>query len=226
MRRLALLIAVSLVGACKDEAPKPPPRKVKKSVDTTRIPVPNHSPEVMKDPGKPRRVTMKGSMEADLSGKRQHFVFFPRGDNAAVHYPDTGVSWVKLRGALNEDGSPSLAFTLDPLKLDTLELPATFIAGTAKKGKPGLVATYEMGSTDQWTSEVQSEQPMRITIDSLTDRTLTGTFEGTLAPKPPSKNEPVRFERGTFSVEVRLTNIARGKKPGEPPEAAEPAKTP
>lgn len=223
MRRIALLIAVCFVGACKDEAPTPPPRKVKKSVDTTRIPVPNHSAEVMSDPGKPRRVTMKGTMEADLSGRRQHFVFFPRGDNAAVHYPETGVSWVKLQGALSEDGSPSLSFTLDPLKLDTLELPATFIAGAARKGEPGLIVTYEMGRTDQWSSVLDSEQPMRITLDSLTDRTLSGTFEGTLAPKPPGKNAPVKIERGTFSVELRLTNIARGKKPGE---AAETAKTP
>lgn len=224
MRSVVLLTALSFVGACKDEAPAPPPRKVKKSVDTTRIPVPNHSPNVMNDPGKPRRVTMKGTMEADLSGKRQHFVFFPRGDNAAVHFPDTGVSRVKLRGALNEDGSPSLAFTLEPLKLDALKLPATFIAGETKKGETGLVATYEMGQTDQWSSEIESDRPMRITIDALTDRTLSGTFEGTLAPKPPSKNEPVRFERGTFSVEVRLTNIARGEKASA--ENSKTAKTP
>jgi len=224
MRSVVLLIAVSLLGACKDEAPTPPPRKVNKGVDTTRIPVPNHSPEVMKDPGKPRRVTMKGSMEADLSGRRQHFVFFPRGDNAAVDYPDTGVSRVKIRGALNDEGSPSLSFTLDPLKLDTVEFPATFIADPAKKGEPGLVAIYEMGRADRWTSELESDKPMRITFDSLTDRTLTGTFEGTLAPKPPSKNEPVRFERGTFSVELRLTNIARGEK--APAEATDPPKTP
>ncbi|MGH1346010.1 MAG: hypothetical protein ACRBN8_30885 [Nannocystales bacterium] len=221
MRSVVLLIAVSLLGACKDEAPKDPPRKVKKSVDTTRIPVPNHSPQVMSDPGKPRRVTMKGTMEADLSGKRQHFVFFPRGDNAAVHYPDTGVSWVKLRGALTDEGTPSLVFSLDPLKLDTLEFPATFIAGETKKGEPKLVAKYEMGRVDQWTSEIDSETPMRLTLESLTGRTLTGTFEGILAPKPPSKNEPVNIERGTFSVEVRLTNIARGEK-----APAEPAKTP
>lgn len=224
MRSVVLLIAVSLLGACKDEAPAAPPRKVKKSVDTTRIPVPNHSPEVMKDPGKPRRVTMKGSMEADLSGRRQHFVFFPRGENSAVHFPDTGVSRVKLRGALNDEGSPSLSFTLSGLKLDTLKFPATFLVGETKKGEPSLVATYEMGRADQWTSEVESDAPMRITLDSLTDRTLTGTFEGTLAPKPPAKNEPVRFERGTFSIELRLTNIPRGEK--APAEAAEPPKTP
>ncbi len=224
MRSVVLLIAVSLVGACKDEAPTPPPRKVKKSVDTTRIPVPNHSPEAMTDAGKPRRVTMKGSMEADLSGKRQHFVFFPRGQNAAVFYPDTGVAWVKLRGALTDEGSPSLSLTLDPLRLDTLEFPATFVAGETKKGEPNLVATYEMGKADQWTSALDSEQPMRITLESLTDRTLTGTFEGILAPKPPSQNKPVRFERGTFSVEVRLTNIARGEK--TPTEATATPKTP
>ncbi len=221
MRRVALLIVLALGGACEDEPPKPAPRKVKKKVDTSRIPVPNHSPKVMEDPGKPRRVTMKGSMEADLSGRRQHFVFFPRGNNAAVHDANTGVSWVRVQGALSDEGTPSLTFSLDPLKLDDVKLPATFVAGEAKKGEAKLTVKYEMGKLDRWSSDGESEQPMRLTLESLEGRTLKGTFDGTLPAKAPNTSEPLELTRGTFSVELRLKGIAKGTK-AEPAESAKP----
>ena len=220
MRRVAVLLVLMVGGACKDEAPTPPPRKVKKKVDTDRIPAPNHSPEMLKDPGKPRRVTMKGSMEADLSGRRQHFGFFPRGNNAAVHAPETGVSWLKLEGALSDEGTPSLSFTLDPLELDEVKLPATFVAGQSKDGQPKLTVEYEMGPTERWSSEEESEKPMRITLESFEGRRLSGTFEGILPAQAPNQSDPVKIDKGTFSIEVRLTNIERGgsasEKPAEP----------
>jgi hypothetical protein len=215
-----LLVGALALPGCKDEAPKDPPRKVKKKVETDRIPAPNHSPEQLTNPGKPRRVTMKGVMEADLSGKRQHFVFFPRGENAAVFYPDTKVAWVKLRGALSEDGSPSLSFTLDPLQLDATKLPATYIVGPAKAGAPTLTVTYEMGQAQRWSSRVESDKPMRLTLESLDGRTLRGTFEGTLAAQSPNTSAPIEISNGEFAVEVRLTNVERGK----PAEAEAPAK--
>ncbi len=219
MRRIALLFAAWGIavasGACKDEAPAPPPRKVKKKVDTDRIPVPNHSPDKLMDPGKPRRVTMKGTMEADLSGRKQHFVFFPRGENAAVYYEKTGVSWLKINGAISDEGTPSLSLSLEPLKLDDLELPATFIAKPGKDGEPVLHAEYDMGVDQRWDSKVESDDPMRVTFERLEDRTLHGTFEGTLMPKPPNASDPVKVTRGTFAVELRLTNIERGAKKAE-----------
>lgn len=219
MRGIALLGLLAVIG-CKDEAPQTAPRQVKKKVDTDRIPAPNHSPEQLMNPGKPRRVTMKGTMEADLSGRRQHFVFFPRGSNAAVHFPDKGTSWVKITGALSDEGSPSLAFSLDPLKLDATTLPATFIAGDNKPGAPALVVTYEMGQGQHWSSQGKTDSPMRLTLESLEDRTVRGTFEGTLPPLAPNTNDPVEITRGEFAIELRLTNVERGKPP-EP--AAEPA---
>ncbi len=224
MRRVALLLVLvaPFAGACKDEAPTPAPRKVKKKVDTDRIPAPNHSPEMLTDPGKPRRVTMKGSMEADLSGRRQHFVFFPRGTNAAVHSPDTKVSWVKLEGALSDEGTPSMAFTLEPLKLDDVKLPATFVAGETKGDAPKLTVVYSMGPTEQWSSDEESEKPMRITLEKFEGRRLSGTFEGILAPVAPNQSDPVKVEKGTFAIEVRLTNVERGGTDSDTPPEAEP----
>lgn len=204
---LSFVAIVTLLSGCKDDPPSTPPRKVKKKVDTNRIPAPNHSPEQLMDPGKPRRVSQKGSMEADLSGRRQHFSFFPRGSNAAVHHPDTGVSWVKLEGALTDEGTPSLLFELEPLKLDPKALPATFVAGDADEGDAKLTVTYSMGPSERWSSKEQSEAPMRLTIESLEGRTLSGTFEGTLNPVAPNQSDPVKIGKGTFAVDIRLRNV-------------------
>lgn len=223
MRRVVMLLVLvaPATGGCKDEAPTPAPRKVKKKVDTDRIPAPNHSPEVLTDPGKPRRVTMKGSMEADLSGRRQHFEFFPRGNNAAVHSAETKVSWLKLEGALSEEGTPSLSFSLDPLKLDDVKLPATFVAGETKDGEPKLTVVYEMGPAEQWSSDREGERPMRITLEKFEGRRLSGTFEGILPAVPPNQSDPVNVEKGTFSIEVRLTNIERGEVASQTPPKPE-----
>ena len=204
---LSFVAIVTLLSGCKDDPPSTPPRKVKKKVDTNRIPAPNHSPEQLMDPGKPRRVSQKGSMEADLSGRRQHFSFFPRGSNAAVHHPDTGVSWVKLEGALTDEGTPSLLFELEPLKLDPKALPATFVAGDADEGDTKLTVTYSMGPSERWSSKERSEAPMRLTIESLEGRTLSGTFEGTLNPVAPNQSDPVKIGKGTFAVDIRLRNV-------------------
>lgn len=168
------------------------------------------------DPGKPRRVSNAGEMEADLSGKRQHFVFFPRGGNAAVHYPDKDTAWVKIQGALTDEGTPSLTFTLDPLNLGELEFPATFIAGESKKGQPTLQVEYALSDLDRWSTDTTSERPMRLTLESLEGRRLSGTFEGQLPPKAPNANDAIDIAKGTFAVDLRLTGIKR--KPTAKPE--------
>jgi hypothetical protein len=208
---LSVVAIIALLSGCKDEPPATPPRKVKKKVDTNRIPAPNHSPQQLMDPGKPRRVSQKGTMEADLSGRRQHFSFFPRGSNAAVHNADTGVSWMKLEGALTDEGKPSLLFQLEPYKLAPETLPATFVAGQAKEGEPALTVTYSMGPNEQWSSKVESDAPMRLTIESLEGRTVSGTFEGTLNAMEPNQSDPVQVAKGTFAIDIRRRNVGTAK---------------
>ena len=204
---LCVVAMITVLSACKDDPPATPPRKVDKKVDTTRIPAPNHSPQQLMDPGKPRRVSQKGSMEADLSGRRQHFSFFPRGTNVAVQHADTGASWVEIEGALSDEGKPSLSFHLEALKLDRKTLPATFVAGDAKEGAPKLSVTYAMGPSEMWSSKEASDDPIRVTIESLEGRTLSGTFEGTLGPVSPNQSDPLQIAKGTFSVDIRLRKI-------------------
>lgn len=210
MPRVSLLVVLVLAAACNDDATKTPPRQVKKRVDTERIPAPNHSPEVLMNPGKPRRVSTKGTMEADLSGRRQHFVFFPRGSNAAVFDPDTKVAWLEIEAALSDEGTPALSFQLEPLRLDQVEFPATFVAGEADDAQPQLEVQYVMG-TERWSSEVESERPMRITLEALEGRELRGTFEGTLPPQAQNPNEPIEVAKGSFAIELRLKNVEQGE---------------
>lgn len=208
---LSFVAMTMLMSGCADDPPATPPRKVDKKIDTTRIPAPNHSPEQLTDPGKPRRVSQKGSMEADLSGRRQHFTFFPRGSNAAVHHRDTGVSWVKIEGALTDDGAPSVLFKLEPLKLDPNALPATFVAGDTKDGETKLSVSYSMGPSERWSSKAQSDAPVRLTLESLEGRTLSGTFEGTLNAVAPNRSDPIEIGNGTFAVEIRLRNVGEAE---------------
>ncbi len=183
-------------------------------MDTKRIPVPNHSPEVMTDPGKPRRVGQTGTMEADVSGKRQHFTFFSKGKNAAVHFEDRGVSWVRLEGALNDDGTPFLSFELEPLRLDTLEYPATFTVGPVDEGQPQLEVRYEIDARTAWVADPQAQDtPMpTLTLVSYEGGKLSGTFEGTLYPLTPEQGPPMKLDHGSFEIELRRTGIAANVK--------------
>ncbi|MEM6291154.1 MAG: hypothetical protein AAGA54_07805 [Myxococcota bacterium] len=213
MLRAALLALLVASVACEKDPPPPKPRAVKKKVDTDRIPVPNHSPQVMSDPGKPRRVGMEATMEADFSGRRQHFTFFPKGENAAVYFEDKGTAWVRIEGALSEEGEPALTFKLDDLRLDTLKFPATFTVGEAKKKAPTLAVEWEIGPAESWSTAGTSERPMTLTLERFEGRTLHGTFDGVLPPRAPNTAAPIVIENGTFAVNLRLTNVKKGPAP-------------
>lgn len=203
---------LSLVAvACGDEPPAEPPRAVKRRVDMDRIPVPNHSPQVMSDPGKPRRVGMAGKMEADIGGRRQHFTFFSRGKNAAAHFESTGVSWVKIEGALSDDGSPYLSFALEPLDLAALELPATFSAAStdpaARPEVPALKVRFELSPGTRWLHTEKTKTPITLTLTSFEDDVLTGTFAGTLTRQGgQDEGDPeLEVRNGAFEVKLRRT---------------------
>ncbi len=213
MLRAALVALLVAPAACEKDPPPAKPRAVKKKVDTNRIPVPNHSPQVMSDPGKPRRVSMEAKMEGDFSGRRQHFTFFPKGENAAVHFEDKGTSWVRIEGALSEEGEPSLTFKLEPLRLDTLKLPATFVVGEGEKGAPVLTVDWVVGPSETWSGKGETERPMSLTLERFEGRTLRGTFEGILPPVAPNTASPVTVDNGTFAVNLRLTNVEKGPTP-------------
>lgn len=213
---VASLLLATACAACESETAKTPPRTVKKKVDTTRIPVPNHSPQVMNDPGKPRRPSVEGKMDATVTGRMQHFTFFARGQNAAVFFADTGVAWLRVTGALSDEGTPSLSFKLETFNLGRARLPATYVVRKTKQSEPVLEAEYTTGPLHRWHSSLDTDQPLTLTIDSFEDHTLRGTFSGVLLPENEG-DKPVVLEDGTFEVTLRLTNVPAGPKPEPAP---------
>lgn len=209
MTSLALVLA-SL--ACGDEPDsKPPPKKVERA-DPDRIQAPHHSPQEMAEaPVKVRKVTASGKVEADIRGERRHYTFLPAGMNMAAHNAETGISRITLTAAEDESGYPKLVLRLDNVKLDELELPATFTAESSKKdGAPQLSVKLYRDDTRWWEAPTQGDaaKQTKVTIAEREDKTVRGTFEGFLEPRIEDLGEPVQLQNGTFEIELKHLGVS------------------
>ncbi len=215
MRASALSVAAVLVFAlaCKEDEPTPPPKKVERGVDLAKIPVPEHTPEMLSDPGKPRRVAAPGSVDVKVSGKQQHFTFMPKGVNAAVFAEEKDVKWVRVTGQANSESGPTVRIHLDGLRLDRTELPATFKTSDEGKGKVALTVRYEIDPVKWWEAKSgkPSENTAEVTLEAFEGTRLKGTFKGTLDPNNPALGKPVELAEGSFDVELRLNGVNEGK---------------
>jgi hypothetical protein len=213
MRASILSLAVGLALACKSEEPAPAPKRVDRGVDLKKIPVPEHTPEMLSDPGKPRRVAMPGSMQADVAGKTEHFAFMPKGVNAAVWAEETKVATVRITGQATTESGPTIQIAFENLRLDQTELPATF--KTSDKGKAELSVRYEIDPV-KWWEATPGKGSAEVTLESFEGRRLVGTFKGTLDPMRPGFAEPLEVKDGSFEVELRLNGVDEGKSADEP----------
>lgn len=211
----SLLLASAL--ACEgSEKTEKPPRKVERSVDVERIPVPNHGPEVMAGtPDRRRTKTAEGAIEAVIDGQHQDLRFLPYGKNAAIHAESTGVSRVTLAGARSDAGYPALHLVVENVRLDELELPATFTIGgeKKKKRKSGPVPRILFYETERVVFEAGADQAKstgEMTLEAFEGDTIRGAFEGTLHPRVEHFGEPKTIERGRFEVSLRLSGIEPG----------------
>ena len=207
----SVAIALLLALACNKDEPAPPPKKVEREVDLTKIPVPEHTPEMLSDPGKPRRVAAPGSVDVIVSGKPQHFTFMPKGVNAAVFAEEKDVAWVRITGQATSESGPTMRIELDKLRLDRTELPATF--KTSDKGKIAVTVRYELDPVKWWEAKSgkAGEAVAEVTLQSFEGRRLKGTFKGTLDPKFPELGKPIELAEGAFDVELRLNGVEEGK---------------
>ncbi len=211
MRASASVIAVLVLAlACKQDEPTPPPKKVERGVDMQKIPAPEHTPEMLSDPGTPRRVAVPGSLDATVGGTQRHFTFMPKGVNAAVFAKEKDVKWVRVTGQANAESGPTIRIQLDGLRLDRAELPATF--KTADKGKVELTLRYEIDPVTWWEAKTgkEGESSAEVTLDAYEGARLRGTFKGTLEPNNPTR-EPIEVADGSFDVELRLNGVEEGK---------------
>jgi hypothetical protein len=211
-----LAVGLCLALACKSEEPAPPPKQVDRGVDLAKIPVPEHTPEMLSDPGKPRKVASPGSLDVEIGGATQHFSFMPKGVNAAVWAEDTKVAWVRVTGQASPENGPWVRIQLSDLRLDEIDLPATF--KTSDNGKVKLSVRYELDPVKWWEAKsgTPSDNVAEVTLEAFEGRRLRGTFKGTLDPKAPDFGKPLPLENGAFDVELRLNGVAEGKAPDGP----------
>jgi hypothetical protein len=217
MRASTLSLVLLLGLGCNDEPPAPPPKEVKKGVDVAKIPVPDHTPEMLSDPGKPRRVSSPGSLDVQIDGKHQHFVHMPKGVNAAVRFDDKDVAWIRVTGQATTESGPWVRIELRNVRLDELEFPATFT--TRDKGKAKLAVRYEMDPTRYWETKsgVESDNVAELTLESFEGKKLTGTFKGTLDPADTKIAKPMPITSGKFQGELRLNGVSEKTKAADGP---------
>jgi hypothetical protein len=219
---LQTLLVLAAVLACDRGEPAPTPRKVDRRVDTQRIPVPNHGPEVMAGTHEVRRTkSAEGIIEAMLDGDHVEHTFLPYGMNSAISSEKTGVSRLSLVGSPTDAGYPALHLVFEGLKLDEVELPKTFTnredETTERKPKPKpkpkpafpKILYYEAEQV-VFEANPDREESFEVTIEAFEGNTVRGTFEATVVPRAKHFGEPKRLESGRFEVTLRLSGIEPG----------------
>jgi hypothetical protein len=156
-----------------------------------------------------------GQFDLTIDGQPEHLAFVPPGKNFAVQVEERGVARVRMSGSRDDSGYPALRISLEHLRLDALEFPAK-LEGPEKHGddeRLDLTIRYETSEARWWESspEDTARGKNRVTLETLEDRTLTGSFSATLHPRKADLGEPKQVE-GTFEVELRLTGVEPGTK--------------
>lgn len=154
----------------------------------------------------------EGTIELTIDGTPQRIGFLPVGRNAAVSVASTGVSRVTIGGAESLAGTPSFSITLSGIKLDEIELPATFATPEAK-AKPKAKATipritWQVGDRRIYrSSDDGSHGPTKVVLESYAGGRVQGTFSGTLVMGD-GKLDPPLSVVGKFDVSLRLNGVA------------------
>lgn len=230
MRRSTFAVSIGLVlgcgGAAKDAPPASAEAKVVSRVEVEDVP--EHSAAAMAESDKPQIVTTKGSLSATLNGHPLQFGTLPIGANAAVWAPSTRVARVTIGGSDGDAEFPALRLVLEGVRLDTLELPATFTigpnAGEAKASsdpqRPVAPARarilYEIEARKIWEAGPDRGGSGTVTIEAFEGKRVRGTFSGKLEPRSSAFGPPIDLTNGQFEVDVRLNGI-EPRKPAGPP---------
>lgn len=214
-RGLACLVLGALALSCSQEESKAEAPKDVKRADPDRIPAPHHSPEMLRtDPTKLRKVSTQGKLDADISGQRKHFDFFPPGANVAVHSEETGVSRINITAAENDSGFPRLSIVLQNVRLDELEFPATFTAAAPENERaPKLTVKLHRDESRWWENATQDEaaEQTTVTLTGFEGKTLRGKLDAVLQPRTEGMGEPARISGAEFETQLRLKGIKPGK---------------
>lgn len=208
------MLGVLALGCSKDENKAEAPKEVKRA-DPDRIPAPHHSPEMLRtDPTKLRKVSTQGKLDADISGQRKHFDFFPPGANVAVHSEETGVSRINITAAENDSGFPRLSIVLQNVRLDELEFPVTFTAAAPENEQaPKLTVKLHRDESRWWENATQDEaaEQTSLTLTSFEGKTLRGKLDAVLQPRTEGMGDVARISGAEFETQLRLKGIEPGE---------------
>jgi hypothetical protein len=235
MRIRVLLPSVAVLGllACNGESSskaegdaKAKPRVVR-GVDTKRIPVPNHGPDVMA--GKVDKAvypTVEGKFVAKFHDKPREFKHFSPGGNAAIYSEENKVGRITIEAAKDDTGYPRVEVTISHVRLDELELPVTFPLDKKAKKKvkavgdeePTFKIEYLEDGAHKWVMEPEETKAgeNEVTLTKFEGRKLSGSLKARLHPRPEGMGEVVGIEHADFEVVLRLQGVKN----------AEPAVTP
>ncbi|HET6585486.1 MAG TPA: hypothetical protein VFG69_18635 [Nannocystaceae bacterium] len=224
---------IACIGACGgDPSPASTDKsvpKVESRVALETLNVPEHSAADMKARDVPRVATTTGTLQATLNGHPQNFDTLTIGANAAVWAPSTRVARVMIGGSQGTEQFPALRVVLEGVRLDTLELPATFSLGRPADAKLAVVPddaehprtaprpriVYEIEARKIWETDPEGPLVGSVTIESFDGGRITGTFAAKLEPRSAAFGPPIDITAGTFAIDLRLNGIT--------PRAAVPA---
>ncbi len=200
-----LWLAAAGCDAKKADEPKadaaaksPPPAK---AVPNEPLHNPHETASAM-EAQKPMIRSQQGSFDLSIDGKTQHMPILPFGENAAVHF-EGKKGRITVAGTA-DSGYPNFRAEMVGWRLDQLELPIT-LTGNDKQIVRFRYRASERGeykSDDEATRRGEN----KVTLESYEGKILTGTFEGTVAPKTETVGDPIKVS-GKFKTSLRLKGV-------------------
>ncbi len=218
-------ITVSLVlfgcgGASKEPPPAAAADAVKVEAPTAEMPQHDAKMLATGDDEAVHTVGAQGSMSATLGGASTSFTFLPFGSNVASWSEKTGVARLALAGAPSDRGLPLLRLVIENVRIDRLQLPATFPIGggasdegEARQDTPRARIEYQTEPRKTWHGGPEGEAVGSVTIESYAGKRVQGKFTAKVTPKSTAFGPPIEITDGRFDIQLRLQGIEPGAEP-------------
>lgn len=223
LRSCPFVIALGLFACGSSNAPPAPlPAAEQPKLEQPAVEIPQHDAKMMGADGEEpvRTVAAQGSMSAVLNGTSTSFTFLPYGSNVASWSEKTGVARLALSGAPSDRGVPMLRVVIENVRVDRLQLPATFAIGSGqaagtepRQDKPRPRMEYQLEERKSWLAGPDGDAVGAVTIESYAGKRVRGTFEAKLTPRSSAFGPPIDLTDGRFDIELRLQGIEPGPTP-------------
>jgi hypothetical protein len=220
----ALVISLALVACGSSSAPATPtPAADEPKLERPTAEVPQHDSKMLAsgDDEAVNTVAAQGSMSASLNGVATTFTFLPYGGNVASWSQKTGVARLALAGAPSDRGMPLLRLVIENVRIDQMQLPATFTIGSGQAAgsaeprtdTPRPRVEYVLEERKTWHGGPDGDAIGSVTIESYSGKRVKGSFKAKLTPRSSAFGPPIELGEGRFDIELRLQGIQPGPTP-------------